>query len=79
MSWNSILQKKTRNSEALLSFVTYCVQHPDQRFWQALRNWSKWSFILGSSVPPYQIDDTNIALVDDTFYVEGLDGTREQD
>lgn len=34
------MNKETRNSEALNSFVGYCVAHPDQRFFQALTNWS---------------------------------------
>ena len=33
-------------SESLLqSFVVYCQEHPEERFWKALRNWSRWSFI----------------------------------
>lgn len=42
----------TRNSEALQSFVDYCAHHPDERFWQALRNWSGQSFILASDREP---------------------------
>lgn len=26
--------------ETLESFVKYCEENPEQRFWQALRNWS---------------------------------------
>jgi hypothetical protein len=37
---------KTRNSELLESFMDYCLSHPEQRFWQALRNWSGWSFVF---------------------------------
>lgn len=71
----------TRNSEALDSFIEYCESHPHERFWQALRNWSRFSFILGSAVPPCELTPTNSARpwVDlcDTFYVEGLDATRK--
>jgi hypothetical protein len=42
--------------------------HPDERFWQALRNWCGWNFV----------EVTNIATWDrkadqhiDTFYWEG--------
>lgn len=56
----------TRNSAVLASFVAYCKANPDMRFWQALRNWSKYSFILVSSEPP--ADDSNMK---DTFYWEG--------
>lgn len=65
----------TRNSVALTSFVAYCEAHPTERFWQALRNWSKWNFIYGSREP---LDDYGVAgSFTDTFYLEGLDGTRE--
>jgi hypothetical protein len=47
----------SRNSVVLASFVAYCKAHPDERFWQALRNWcGKYNFIYA-----------NI----DTFYWEG--------
>lgn len=29
-----------KNQEELNSFVEYCTAHPEQRFWQALLNWS---------------------------------------
>jgi len=35
--------------ELLDSLVEYCQNHPEERFWQALRNWSKWSFIYASN------------------------------
>lgn len=31
--------------ELAASFLAYCQEHRDQRFWQALRNWSKYSFV----------------------------------
>lgn len=37
---------KTRNSDLLQSFVAYCEAHPNERFWQALRNWCGWSYVL---------------------------------
>ena len=57
----------TRNSVPLESFSQYCVDHPEQRFWQALRNWSGYSFIYVSDEP---VDGG----LQDTFYREG--GTR---
>lgn len=30
----------TRNSKTLASFIAYCHEHPQERFWQALRNWA---------------------------------------
>ncbi len=66
-----LLPPKTRNSEALKSFTRYCHFHPEQRFWQALRNWSKWQFILGAEVRG--------GATLNTFNIEGLDGTRPAD
>ncbi len=34
-----------KSQKLLESFVTYCQENPEFRFWQALRNWSRWSFI----------------------------------
>ena len=39
-------EDKTHNSEVLASFAEYCKEHPDERFWQALRNWSGYPFIF---------------------------------
>jgi hypothetical protein len=41
-------KSETRNSAVLRDFVAYCVRHPHERFWQALRNWSGYNFILVS-------------------------------
>jgi len=51
-----------KSKELLSSFVIYCLLHPEQRFWQALRNWSGFHFIYGSDEP----DKAQI----DTFYLE---------
>jgi hypothetical protein len=59
---------KTRNSEVLASFVAYCEANPEQRFWQALRNWTKYNFVLVSNQPP-----SPWAGFEDTFYWEGKD------
>jgi len=60
---------KRRNKKVLDSFVKYCKEHPTERFWQALRNWSKNSFVSVS-------DDSQIGdkiCYRDTFYWEGRD------
>jgi len=41
----------TRNSKALESFTAYCVANPDQRFWQALTNWSGLPYVGWSESP----------------------------
>lgn len=51
----------TRNSQELESFVQYCKEYPNQRFWQALRNWANVGFIGVSNNRKYW---------EDTFYLE---------
>lgn len=36
-----------KSGDDLKSFVEYCEKHPDERFWQALRNWSPYNAIYG--------------------------------
>jgi hypothetical protein len=48
--------------EQLDSFILYCHTYPEQRFWQALRNWSEYAFIFGKK----SLDDKG----EDTFYKE---------
>jgi len=35
-----------KSKDKLLDFIKYCMDHPDERFWVALRNWSKYYFIF---------------------------------
>lgn len=37
-----------KSEELLNDFTTYCRDHPEQRFWQALRNWADYPFILAA-------------------------------
>ena len=43
------LTRGSKNIKQLKSFTAYCLSHKDERFWQALRNWSKSNYILKSS------------------------------
>ena len=52
-------------NKTLKSFIDYCVAHPQERFWQALRNWSGFSFIYGCHVN--QNLEKNFI---DTYYIE---------
>lgn len=52
-----------KSKELLDSFTKYCYENPDLRFWQALRNWCGWNFVVvfnGASDLAYH----------DTFYWE---------
>ena len=68
--------KETRNSKVLRSFVKYCEKHPDQRFYQALLNWSGLPWIVASSAPADRINAKllkTLMRVEDTYYWEGKD------
>ncbi len=64
------ITKETRNSETLRSFVKFCSENPDQRFWQALLSWSKLPYICWTARPPRDCP-LGIDEVGDTFYFEG--------
>jgi len=38
----------SENKELLVEIVKYCEANPNQRFWQALSNWSPFSIVYGS-------------------------------
>jgi len=56
---NDNLKQQTKED-----FIKYLNNHKEQRLWQAIRNFSGYSFVLGSDGLPseYQID---------TFYLNG--------
>ena len=56
-----------KNSKLLESFAAYCNEYPEQRFWQALRNWSEYNFIYGSRETDPEAGD--LPKVEDTFYL----------
>lgn len=57
------------NKAQLESFTAYCNEHPDERFWQALRNWSEYGFIYGSNHPLRDlIGGEESHFLEDTFY-----------
>jgi len=57
-----------KSNVQLKSFIDYCYNHPTERFWQALRNWSGYNFIFGSNAN--QFDD--YSKLKDTFYHENI-------
>jgi len=60
---------KSRNAEQLADFTRYCISHPDERFWQALKNWKRIPFLLASEEPVFNLDG-NVDPLTDTFYWE---------
>jgi hypothetical protein len=69
MTPKPLAPSSSKNVYALTSFVEYCKAHPQERFWQALRNWSGYSFVLGVEDCSWQ-DNVSIGKCD-TFYKEG--------
>ncbi len=66
---------KNKNEEVLASFSIYCHLHPEERFWQALRNWSGHAFIFAGNLQPKTPDGVLVAPRDLT--VEELIGLVE--
>lgn len=56
-------KRMNKNKKTLESFVEYCDKHPEQRFWQALRNWSGYEAIYSGPVVDLRLEDLK-----DTFY-----------
>ena len=54
-------------NKELKSFIKYCEKNPEQRFWQALRNWSKYNFIYGS-MAGLEIHMDKLIGLEDTYY-----------
>ena len=54
---------ESKNARLLAEFITYCYEHPEERFWQALRNWSGYRFV--------QVWNGLGEEPTDTFYWEG--------
>lgn len=68
-----------RDKKTKIHFMNYLIEHPEQRFWQIVRNWSGFSFILGSSHWDSDMFDKkymkkNKVDIADTFYLENIKG-----
>lgn len=64
---NKCICKESKNTKVLNNFIHYCITHQQERFWQALRNWSGFKFIYANK--DTRINDAG----QDTFYFEGKD------
>ena len=58
-----------KNKKLLKSFTAYCNAHPEERFYQALKNWSGWPFIFAGTDKPFP-RPKNWECLEDTFYFE---------
>lgn len=65
---------KDRNTYTKIEFIKYILKHPDERFWQSVRNFSEYPFIIAST-KPVKINITGeIRTNIDTFYWENNNG-----
>jgi hypothetical protein len=62
------MKDKSKNISRLQSFTKYCQEHSEERFWQALRNWSGYKFIYGSMKPDNISNIMSDDYLEDTFY-----------
>ncbi len=72
--------EETRNSKMLESFVAYCEENPQLRFWQALRNWCGWDAVMLVGHDSYLGDDSipyHVSKTRDTFHWEVNKGMYE--
>lgn len=55
----SIIDNKEnlRSRELLSSFVRYCLENKELRFWQAITNWCKWNFVFLATSKPIVYDE----------------------
>lgn len=60
----------SRNQKSLESFAEYCISHPQEKFWQAVRNWSDTPFILKADSVDFENDEISYNNIRDTFYEE---------
>ncbi len=67
-------KRLNKNKKLLDGFVKYCAKHPEQRFWQALRNWAGVLYIFTKDDtynPNYNLNNVFLMGLVDTFYLEG--------
>lgn len=62
------MSEGSKNMLLLFSLMDYCYEHPNERFWQALRNWAGVNYICAADVLPDSRD------IRDTFHWESRTG-----
>ncbi len=57
-----------RNKKLKLSFIWYLITHKNERFWQAVANWSGNNYILKADFDSFE--KNHYVGLQDTFYFE---------
>lgn len=58
-----------KSGKQLVSLIHYCMTHPDERFWQALRSWSGYHAVMVVDKVPGMGADGLVNKEYDTFYM----------
>lgn len=72
------MSKEIRSQETKEAFIKYLDEHPQERFWQAVRNFANVGFVTVSDTPPFNYPGASDewkevgGLPEDTFYREEL-------
>ena len=70
-----------KSAETLASFAAYCTEHPEQRFWQALCNWSGQNAIYalqrGTVFDVMDLTDKTAVHLVDTYQWNDKSGESE--
>lgn len=61
-----------KNKKLLFSFIWYCLKNRDQRFWQALKNWSGAENIVFATTKMRRVGTFSefYKQYQDTYYLE---------
>jgi len=57
----------SKNEKLLVELIAYCQAHPEQRFWQAVRNWANVSHLFIGELDMKTLKPINLK---DTYYFE---------
>jgi hypothetical protein len=60
-----------KSRKELSSFILYCQNHPEERFWQALQNWSGYTSIMAVTYIGRRFDGGIVNQTHNTFYIKG--------
>lgn len=64
---------KSKNFKLATAFYDYCCAHPELRFWQALRGWCGYPFVLVAKTWSFDGKKEFWEDIKDTFYWDGKD------
>ena len=52
------MDQELLDEKVIDSFLVYCQEHPEERFWQALRNWADVDYVFAGYASKKEKTDT---------------------